>query len=247
MKLVFGGCSYLAHNSQSLIEYVNQCGYKGWNTARAGNSNEGILFDLHQYINPPKDWERIKNSIIVCQLTHTHRRGMYHDCFNAWINYQPNSINWNDKINFDIINLNNIKQYPHIENLYKDFSAKGVSIEDFIRLNKMHQTYLELVYNSDAEFEFLMYQLKLFKSWVETLQNQIIFVYWPVIENEIQKEKIIEQNFFNIEGEYSIQEWATKNGMTDGSFHLTKNGMTEFGKKIIEWIERGAGGNKPVV
>ena len=92
----------------------------------------------------------------------------------------------------------------------------------------MYKTWLQRVYDEDETFNYLLYKIDTLKTYVESTNNKIEFVYWPDIENKIQLQEMKKRNFFNIDGEYSMLKWSTKNKLVDNTSHLHADGHIIF-------------------
>ena len=226
-KVIISGCSYSAYAGFGISygDNLKRYGYDVFNMAWNGQSNESIIKKIYDYINK----ENVTDSLIVCQLTYIHRIGWFHHSINRWVDYQPKYIQTipeynieNDSIKFEILMDETFMEGGSWE------TPKDVSKEDYIILTDMYKTWLKYVYDEDEMFNYLLYKIDTLKAYIDSTNNQIEFIYWPEVGNEIQLKEIERRNFFNIENEYSMLKWSIKNNLVDNTSHLTKEGHTTF-------------------
>lgn len=226
-NIIVSGCSYSAYAGfgVSYGDNLKRCGYNVFNMAWNGQSNESIIKKIYDYITK----ENLKDSLIICQLTYTHRMGWFHSSVKRWVDYQPKYMQTipeysveNDSVKFEIF-LDETFMEDGIWGTPKDINK-----EDYKILTKMYKTWLQYVYDEDEMFNYLLYKIDTLKSFVESTNNEIEFIFWPEIQNEIQLTEIKRRNFFNIGNEYSMLKWSIKNKLVDNTSHLTKEGHITF-------------------
>ena len=210
-KIIVSGCSYSTNPLDNNLPKLLSEKYNCENIAHSGHSNYSITKKIYDYIEKTK----IKDSLFICQLTYTHRLGFHHNINNLWIDYQPNNLNGIRTINFD---FENIPELPSELNIESGIRKK---------LEVMYKTYLTYVYDEDGEFFNLMRSIDLLKSYVESNNNKILFIYWPKV-NQIQKQELKNRNFFNINEEYSMLNWSYDNKLTADNSHLNSIGANQF-------------------
>lgn len=226
-KVIISGCSYSAWAGLGISygDNLKRIGYDVFNMAWNGQSNESIIKKIYDYISK----ENLTNSLILCQLTYTHRIGWFHHSINRWVDYQPKYIQTipeynieNDSIKFEILTDETFMEGGSWE------YPKDVSKEDYKILTDMYKIWLQYVYDEDEMFNYLLYKIDTLKAYVESTGNKIEFIYWPDIQNKKQLEEIQHRNFLNIDGEYSMLKWSTKNKLVDNTSHLHKEGHLLF-------------------
>jgi hypothetical protein len=234
-KIIISGCSASkagSDNNPSInwVTYLDKkCNYNIKQMAIAGQSNESITKKIYDFITQNNS----KDCIFVCQLTYTHRIGWYHQNAKMWIDYQPNFINpipefdeETDKIHFP---------YTY-EKLPKNsdwlFPNKNVTETEYEELTKMYRTWLTYVYDEDEMFKQLMYKVDLLNAFVEKTNNKIFFIYWPNTNNDFEYNELQKRNFFNVENQYSILKWSTKNKLVCKTTHLSDDGQVIFSELI---------------
>ena len=226
-KIIISGCSYSAYSGfgVSYGDNLKRHGYDVHNMAWNGQSNDSILKKIYDYINNTK----VEESLIICQLTFIHRIGWFHNSIKRWVDYQPKYMQTipqydieNDSVKFDIL---------MDETFMEDGEwgvPKDIPKDEYIILTEMYKTWLQRVYDEDETFNYLLYKIDTLKTYVESTNNKIEFVYWPDIENKIQLQEMKKRNFFNIDGEYSMLKWSTKNKLVDNTSHLHADGHIIF-------------------
>jgi hypothetical protein len=105
---------------------------------------------------------------------------------------------------------------------------KDVTKDDYTTLTNMYKTWLQYVYDEDEMFNYLLYKIDTLKAYVESTGNRIEFIYWPDIQNKKQFDEMKNRNFLNINDEYSMLKWSTKNKLVDNTSHLDKEGHVSF-------------------
>lgn len=233
-KILVSGCSYSidGNNTEYGSVLKNRYDLNVEVIAVAGQSNVSITKKIYDDINIHKR----KDTLFICQLTHTHRWGTYHSLYNCWLDYQPNIINYITH-NIDTENMNVIKYNKHdirINSGY-DIPVKTININDdeYKELTKMYETYLMYVYDEQEHFNHLMYNIDTLKSYVESTGNKIMFLYWPYIKND---KELIKRNFFNVDNEYSMLKWSVKNKLNNPDSHLNENGHMVLGGVLYDYI-----------
>jgi hypothetical protein len=226
-KLIISGCSYSAYTGTSspYADVLKKNGYSVYNMSWCGSSNESIINRIYECIKK----NDVTDSLILCQLTYIHRIGWYHNFAKRWIDYQPKYIQTIPK--YDVEN-DSVKVEVSMKETFMEGGdnpiPNDVSKEEFKILTKMYKTWLEYVYDEDEMFNYLLYKIDTLKAYVDTTGNKIEFIYWPDIQRENQLEEIKKRSFLNIEGEYSMLKWSTKNKLIDDTSHLNKNGHDTF-------------------
>ena len=80
-----------------------------------------------------------------------------------------------------------------------------------------------------------MYELDDLNRLVESSNNKILFLYWSHIVPNVSELK--KRNFLNIDGEYSLLNWSTKNNLLDGkTSHLSQEGHRKLSEIILEQL-----------
>jgi len=237
-KVIVSGCSYsafIAGNAEIYpIILKRKYNYDVFNMAWSGQSNESIIKKIYDCIVN----ENVKDSLIICQLTWLHRMGWYHSIVNRWVDYQPKFIKTIPKYDTDTdlvsfkISMDETFMEGGEEGKPKDFNK-----EDYRTLTNMYKTWLEYVYDEDAMFDYLMYKIDLLKTFVESKGNKIKFIYWPDLTDNIKLQKLKNREFFNLENEYSMLRWSTKNNLVDETSHLSDKGHELFSGLINSNIE----------
>ena len=232
MKIIISGCSYSCTPYESSYSYFLNKQYDIKNIAFPGQSNSNIIKKIYEYTIEHK----IKNSLIICQYTHLHRIGMYTDVLKKWIDYQPYHMNI-ETVKNGIEVLNNPKSIgTAVKRLYTEWNTLyNISETTFTELVLMYELYLKNVFNEVKEFEQLMLNTDLLTEWIKATGNDVLFMYWPELNNEKQKIELNKRNFFNIDSEYSMLKWTTDNNLIDKqTLHLSKYGSEIFGNKLNE-------------
>jgi hypothetical protein len=247
MKILVSGCSYSIVPPNYSYSYFleKNFGYNVTNVASPGQSNSAIIKKIYDYITEHK----ITNSLIVCQYTHLHRIGMYTDVLKKWIDYQPYYMNTNSdglkSVQNGIEILNNPKSInTSLKRLYTEWNKLyNISETTFTELILMYELYLKNVFNEMKEFEQLMLNTDLLTEWIKAMCNDVLFIYWPELNNEYQKIELNKRNFFNIEGEYSMLKWTidSNNLLNKTNLHLTSKGNKIFANQLYKIIEKHAG------
>ena len=232
-KVIISGCSYSAFGSDTHIdtnwvsllkkEYL----YNTIQLSVCGQSNNSITKKIYDFIikHNPKD------SLIICQLTYTHRIGAWHSIANTWLDYQPNYVNIpeiDEKTNKVIFPINydgSIWNKIH-------FKSKNINKKQYDELFNMYQTWLKYVYDEKQNFKELLFKIDTLESYVEKSGNKIMFIYWPEINSEDELNDLKHRNFFNVDNEYSILKWSTINKLQDSTSHLSNDGNILFAKLI---------------
>jgi hypothetical protein len=229
-KIVVSGCSYSAGGWPLSLKEKYSLNVDS--LAISGQSNDSITRKIYDYIVD----NNCKNTLFICQLTWLHRIGFYHDIVNEWLDYQPNFINLIPKY---------IESVDRLEMKYYDDSVKvnkaiNINKDEYNELENMYKTYLKFIYNEDESFINLLYKIDLLESFVEKTQNEILFIYWPLINKESQVNQFQNRNFLNIDGEYSILNWSTKNKkINNNDSHLSKYGHLHFAGILNKYLKSG--------
>jgi hypothetical protein len=239
-KLIISGCSYsqAGVDSNPHINWSNilkkEYKYDLVQLAIAGQSNESITKKVYDFIIK----HNLKDSLIICQLTYTHRIGWWHSIANQWSDYQPNYINVIPDIDEETDRVTFVhKMAMRDENPRSMFPKGNVTKKQYDELSNMYLTWLTYVYDEDEMFKYLLYRIDTLKSYVEESGNKILFIYWPDIKNEFQLNELKKRNFFNIDSEYSILKWSTKNKLIDYTSHLSYDGNIVFSNILNSYLE----------
>ena len=237
-NIIIAGCS-ASYGDNTYAEFLKTKEYDVINLSYPGQSNNAIIYKIYQYITN----QNIRNANIICQLTWLHRFGAYSTVLQEWVDYQPNA--WNiipsynketDSVNFNF-NLDKVQlnrnEFP--EKLKK---ILGNNTNEYNEMLKMYTTYLKYHYDDVESFKYLLYQIDTLKTYVETFNNKITFFYWPTIVNREQISEMQKRDFINIENEYSIIKWFTKNDLLDGkSAHMSIEGHKFFAQHLKHYIK----------
>jgi hypothetical protein len=217
MKIIVSGCSHSCNPiDKSYSKYLNErYGYSVKNISKSGQSNQSIIKKIYDWVN----LEKIKDNYIICQLTYTHRLGMFHDVLDRWYDYQPYGA-----INIFLNEFNELKKNKLSDEIGND-------------LLKFYETYLKWIYNSEAEFESLMLSVDMLNEWAKSNGNKMVFIYWPN-PNKDEPIQLKKRNFFNIDGNYSMDAVSKHNGLQDFDGHLTEDGNIFMAEKINDWITK---------
>ena len=232
MKIIVSGCSYSCTPiDETYSKYLNEkYGHEVSNISQSGRSNQSIIKNIYDFINV----DNIRDSYIVCQLTYTHRLGMFHDIFNRWYNYQPYGVK---TISNGELNLNKIGKDSFLKD-FNDLKKNQLANEISNDLLKFYETYLKWIYNDEAEFESLMLNVDMLTEWVKLNNNKIMFMYWPGKMNETETMKLKQRNFFNIDGKYSMLDFTKANALVDNHGHMNRKGNEYIAYEINEWINQ---------
>jgi hypothetical protein len=240
-KLIISGCSYSCHGSSPNphANWTNVLRKKYHNDisqlSSPGQSNESITRNIYDYIVKFKP----KDSLIICQLTYTHRMGWWHNIADKWIDYQhilpieTDIITKTDKENDTTTLWYKIKTADkRLNETMFPGRPDIVSSDEFYELNAMYLTWLKYVYNDTETFKNLMFKIDTLSSYVKESGNKIMFIYWPNINDKYQLNELMRRNFYNIDNEYSMLKWSTKNNLTDNTSHLSIDGNNIFSSLI---------------
>lgn len=230
-NIIVSGCSYSNGYPYFLKESYN---LNVKSLSFSGQSNDSIIRKIYDYITT----EKVTDSLFICQFTWTHRIGGYHNSVDAWLDYQPNFINLIPKYNelSDKFEMNyksdNVKAFS--ESINEKILTNS---DEYLELQNMYGSYLKLVYNEEAAFLDLLYNTDLIESFIQKTNNQILFIYWPLIQNDNQCKELKNRNFFNINGEYSMLNWSTKTKkLTGQDSHLSYYGSMQFAEILYNHI-----------
>lgn len=247
-KIVVTGCSYstkagVTHPYPILLQdYVD---VEVTNLAWPGQSNDTIIRNVKEEIR-----KGTTNTFFICQLTHLHRISKFCTLNQKWVDFQPAIINTAPKIKdteikFDVkvLDIDSISKSKtdlfgaHGLSVYGASHLTDVKIDDFEmwKLINWYQDYLMYIYDEENVFKELHHTLDELTTIVENSNNKILYLYWPdVINNEHLFKK---NNFFSINGEYSLMRWSLKNKLTQrNDTHLTSIGHVELLNEISRYI-----------
>lgn len=240
-KFLFGGCSYFSGNpsvssdfKELLIKNNEDC----WVHActAPGQSNTSILKRIYETLNE----FFFTDSTIFCQLTYLHRIGFYHDYTNCWIDYQPEFINpLPQKMDSNVLTMDyNIEFGKNKLQTYGNnllFDSKDIEKE----LKKWYENYLTYIHNDYSAFEFLIYQVDLLTSYVKEKNCNILFLYWPLINDQRMIDEMSKRNFFSLDNNYSMLDYTTKNNLINNiDSHLSPTGTKFIAEKLYEYSKR---------
>jgi hypothetical protein len=225
-KILVSGCSYSSFTGSSPYPNIlKKMGYSVYNMAWCGASNESIINRIYECIKN----NEVTDSLVICQLTYTHRIGWYHSFAKKWIDYQPKYIQTIPK--YDVEN-DSVKFDVSIEETFMEGGnnsiPRDITLDHYKILTKMYKTWLEYVYDEDEMFNYLLYKIDTLKTYVESTGNKIEFIFWPDISNEFQLKELKNRNFFNIDDDYSMLKWSTKNKLVKADSHLNTEGHDIF-------------------
>lgn len=232
-KIIISGCSY-SYDKNSYGEHLKKSGHDVISLSYPGLSNSHIIYQIYDYVTN----NNIVNSNIIIQLTWLHRFGGYNTYYKKWVNYQPNFFNvipnYNEKSDFIEFDINTEKLNINLPISKKLFGNAGL---DYNEMLSMYSLYLKYHFDEIESFNYLLYQLDTITSFLEKTKNNFLLMYWPIIPNASQLTELKNRNFFNIDGEYSMLKWSTKNKFLDGeSSHLSNKGHKCLGEKLNDWL-----------
>jgi len=223
MRLVLFGCS---HTATSFHKSFDESKYEIVNKSFNGNSNQKIFHDVYTYLNSD---EYQKDDILVIQYTYTNR---------LW---------WPNKLNGSEFSFHSFdtEQSP----IY--YLNKFASEE----LINFYTTFIKYFWNYDTSFITHKMNIDLLKNYLEN--NAINFIHWMYTDggntvewnqgfNKFWKTSDSNDIFskldlFNIDGEYRIQDWATKLNFVDGTDHIHENGNKLLAEEISKIIDKKFG------
>jgi len=248
IKIITSGCSYseiatnsnnnevTAHDTYPML-LGNKANIESENMGLCGQSNYSIIKRIYDRINK----KNTDNSLFICQLTFLHRKGNYVDVANHWVDFQPTWASQQPKLdkNKQLLKWEPIKnEVFHGINLNDGDTHTFDDIDSDIRskILNSYENYLKYEFNEDAEFKYLMYQIDMLQSYVEKNNSKVLFIYWPMVNNQFQLSELKSRNFFNLDGEYSILTWSTKNNLLGFDSHLNPHGHDILSNKILEFI-----------
>jgi len=243
-KVIISGCSYSAYAgfATSYSDNLKRYGYSVYNMSWCGSSNESIINRIYECIKK----NNVTDSLILCQLTYIHRIGWYHNFAKRWIDYQPKYIQTIPK--YDVEN-DSVKFEISMDETFMEGGdnpiPKDITNDEYKILTKMYKTWLEYVYDEDEMFNYLLYKIDTLKAYVDSTGNKIEFIYWPDIQNKQQLKEIEQRNFLNIDGEYSMLKWSTKNNLVDTTSHLHREGHITFSNILDNTIKNKFDNLKP--
>ena len=242
-KILFTGCSYSCGNPSFPYEFAQLIDDKERpdfslvkSYAYPGQSNSLILKKVYDAINEDKS----ENVLFVCQLTFLHRKGEYHDITNSWVDYQPEFIKSIPMINETDGELSfpyHIEPNKTLAQSYTGNIDLDLPPDVTMELKIWYETYLKYIFNEKEAFKFLMCQIDLLRAYVEGKNSKIVFIYWAEINNMKQVVELKKRNFFNINYEYSMLKYTTKNNLcAPNDSHLSEYGMKNIAKELYNFI-----------
>ena len=245
-EIIVSGCSYSTNTGVtpygSILE--NLSSVKVSNTAWPGQSNKSIIRQFRDEIK-----KGITDTIFICQLTHLHRLNLYCTLNNKYIDFQPNFIKIIPELKDGNVVFDVDTESPH-KGTFRGISAYGVQKETDFELDEsiykeffsFYRQYLKYFYDDVESFYNLMDDIDDLNGLVKSSGNKILFLYWPHITPDIGELK--KRNILNIDGEYSLLNWSTKNNLLDGrTSHLSQEGHRKLSKKIITELNLGKNKN----
>ena len=247
--VIVSGCSYSISCENYSAPYsfqLRDMGFDVCSISHPGQSNSAIIRKIWDWLNENRTYT--SGHTFICQLTWLHRFGMWHDVGNRWIDYQPNHMNFTpqwDEINDEVITKFDYESIVALNDTPRNGLTNnyGISDVDFYRLSDWYKLYLELIYNEEKEFQHLLYQIDTIREYVKSRGSDIIFIYWPPVTDK-QKWQLEKRGFFNMNGEYSMLKWSTKNkllGWNDRfeeyDSHLSLKGHQLLAKELFKYIK----------
>ena len=245
-KIIVSGCSYSTNTGVtpygSILE--NLSSVKVSNTAWPGQSNKSIIRQFRHEIK-----KGITDTIFICQLTHLHRLNLYCTLNNKYIDFQPNFIKIIPELKDGNVVFDVDTENPH-KGTFRGIGTYGAQKQSdtelpqdmYKELFSFYKQYLKYFYDDVNSFYNLMDDVDDLNRLVKSSGNKILFLYWPHIIPNIDELK--KRNFLNIDGEYSLLNWSTKNNLLDGkSSHLSQEGHRKLSEKIITELNLGKNKN----
>ena len=199
-------------------------------TSIRGSSNESIFRRVYEYIN----YTKCINNKFVIQLTHLHRIGFQHTNPNCWLDFQapPSNISgaperWGVQPSDLFFSSIYQTELPILK------TQKKLKVPTEYQLSKLRNTfyriYLEHFYDDDNSELELIYKIQLLKSYIESTKNQVIFVGFPLYNNKILNDYIVEID----DDEKSFLRYAYGHDMISFEGHLNPLGSEHFADIII--------------
>ena len=245
MKLTTFGCSYsdisnthddtIQANSDVVYPKVldYKYNYESINLASCGYSNDRIIKKLYDDVQP--------NITYICQLTFLHRRGRYVDIADEWIDFQPAFFEQptikNKKVFWKIMQ----DYYFDATKVDEPRSSSYINLTDSQKteLKNWYGDYMKIIHNDEQEFKYLMYQIDMLQSYVQKHNSNIMFIYWPEVNDEYQLNELEKRNFLSIHGNYSMLNWSTSNNLLGWDSHMNPQGhellADEIHRHLEEW------------
>jgi len=235
-KIIVSGCSYSTNTGATpygnLIPKLSDIEVE--NTAWPGQSNKSIIRQIRKEIK-----NGITDSLFICQLTHLHRLNLYCTLNNKYVDFQPTFIKSIPEIKDGNILFDIDIQNPHRGTLrgigtYGAHQQSDTELPQdmYKELFSFYQQYLKYFHDDVNSFYNLMDDVDDLNRLVKSSGNKILFLYWPHIIPNIDELK--KRNFLNIDGEYSLLKWSTKNDLLDGiTSHLSQEGHRKLSENII--------------
>jgi hypothetical protein len=224
--ILFSGCSYSSHTGNTPFpEILNRLdGINIIQTSWPGQSNDSIIRNIKNSIKIDKRTD----TTFVCQLTHLHRLSMFCTLNQKWVDFQPEFINVMPEVKDNTIIFD------------VDFENVGVnshSLLDYVTtdLIKFYKTYLKYLYDETHSFYKLMNDIDDLTDLVNSTNNKIVYMFWPHTIPDVSE--LENRNFLNIDGEYSLLTWSTKNNLLDGrNSHLGVDGHIELSNILKNYL-----------
>lgn len=236
-NIIISGCSYSSNTGVTPYSTVlgNLSNTKVTNISWPGQSNESIIRHIREEIK-----KGITNTNFICQLTHLHRLNLYCTLNNKYIDFQPMFIKTVPDIKDGNVVFEVDTENPHKGTLrgigtYGSTKHYHAGIEDdmYPKLFSFYQQYLKYFYDDKNSFNTLMDEIDDLNRLVESSNNKVLFLYWSHVMPNVEELK--KRNFLNINGEYSLLNWSTKNNLLDGkSSHLSQEGHRKLSENILE-------------
>ena len=186
-----------------------------------GNANSKIINDVYEYVNSS---EYEADDILIIQYTYTNR---------LW---WPNKLEGSE-FSFHSFDTENSPIY-----YLNKFAAK--------ELVNLYNTFIKYFWSYDDAFKIQKMNIDFIKSYLE--QKNVKFLHWMYTDggntmewntgynkfwkNSDSNHVFNKLNLFNIDGEYRIQDWATKNNFVDDTDHVNDEGNFELAKQLCNVI-----------
>ena len=238
-NIIVSGCSYSTNTGaipySSILKKSSNIEIS--NISWPGYSNDSIIRAIEDEIK-----SGITDTLFICQLTHLHRVSYYCSIGERWLDFQPQFINISPQIKDDSVifevDTDNVQSGKSKGIVSKNvYDLEDINLNDNIyqSLIKFYQTYLKYLYDDTISFNTLMDKIDYLIYKVKKSNNKILFLYWPHIIPNLNELK--NRNFFNIDGEYSLLNWSTKNNLLDGrTSHLSQEGHKKLSELILKQL-----------
>lgn len=240
-EIVVAGCSYSCEHNQISVRapgsktYPELLKYKTNNISISGNSNDASIRQIYNYVTE----NNTTNKLFIFQITYLHRIGGYFSFSKHWINLQPMSIHYDIKKLKSIGKVKPKACNTNFKTLNKhDLHEWGYDSYYINKINDFYTLWTEIKYDEIREFNDLIFKIDLLKSFLEQRDNKLLCIFWPPIKDEYIK-YFKKNNFFNIQGEYSMYDWSGKSkSKTEDDSHLTTGGHIRLARHLNNFIEK---------